>query len=275
MMMARKPEANIKNILTFEVEDAFHSDDPDYELSEVKSRIIPILIHLLSILDNQKAKATFFVLGWVASRFPEIVSLLDSRGHEVACHGFSHKDILKMDTEKLKSEIQLSKETIENILNRRIPGFKGACKPLGSEHLHILNEIAEAGFHYDCSMKAGAFTGKGSDPFDTKFKDGRSIKIIPQSAVKKWGITFRFGERLRLYPSWVTRWAINYLNCLGYPAMINMKLWELDRHQIRGVNADYIQYRRYGNLNIAEEKLTSILDVFEFTTCAEALGVEY
>ena len=57
--------------------------------------------------------------------------------------------------------------------------------------------------------------------------------------------------------------------------MINMKLWELDRHQIRGANADYMQYRRYGNLNIAEEKLSRILDVFEFTTCAEVLGMEF
>jgi polysaccharide deacetylase family protein (PEP-CTERM system associated) len=275
MMMARKPEAHVKNILSFEVEDTFHSDDPDYELNEVKSRIIPILIHLLSILDNQKAKATFFVLGWVASRFPEIVSLLDSRGHEVACHGFSHKDILKMDTEKLKSEILLSKETIENILNRRILGFRGACGPLGREHLHILNEIAEAGFGYDCSTEAGAFVGKGAGPFDTKFKDGRSMIILPQSAVIRCGISLRFGEKLRLYPSWVTRKAIGYLNRMGLPAMINMKLWELDRHQIRGANADYLLYRRYGNLNIAEEKLTKILDIFEFTTCAEVLGMEY
>jgi len=195
--MIQKSETHVKNILSFEVEDTFHADNPDYELDEVKSRIIPILIHLMSILDNQKARATFFVLGWVASRFPEIVSLLDSRGHEVACHGFSHKDISKMEPEKLKSEIRLSKETIENVLNKRIPGFRGACSPLGKEHLHILNEIAKAGFQYDCSTKAGTFAGKSSGPFDTRFKDGRSIKIIPQSAVKKWGLMGnQMGHRL-------------------------------------------------------------------------------
>ncbi len=265
----------MKNILSFEVEDTFHADDPDYELDDVKSRIIPNLIHLLSILDHQKAKATFFVLGWVASRFPEIVSLLDSRGYEVACHGFSHKDISKIEPEKLKSEIKLSKETIENILNKRILGFKGACDPLDNKHFYILNDIAEAGYAYDCSTKAGAFAGKSFGPFDIEFKDGKSIKIIPQSTMTKFGVWLRFGEKLRLYPSWFTIRAIGRLNRMGYPAMINMKLWELDRHQIRGANADYMQYRRYGNLNIAEEKLSRILDVFEFTTCAEVLGMEF
>ncbi|UCE67660.1 MAG: polysaccharide deacetylase family protein [Candidatus Zixiibacteriota bacterium] len=275
MMMSREPVTYIKNILSFEVEDTFHADNPDYELDDVKSRIIPILIHLLSILDHQKATATFFVLGWVASRFPEIVSLVDSRGHEVACHGFSHKDISKIGPEKLKSEIDLSKETIENILNKRVLGFKGACDPLDKKHLHILNDIAKAGYAYDCSTRPGIVAGKSFGPFDIEFKDGKSIKIIPQSAMRKFGVWLRFGEKLRLYPSWFTIRAIGQLNRMGYPAMINMKLWELDRDQIRGVNADYIQYRRYGNLNIAEEKLSKILDVFEFTACAEALGIEY
>jgi hypothetical protein len=93
--------------------------------------------------------------------------------------------------------------------------------------------------------------------------------------VRKWGVWLRFGEKLRLYPSWITRWAIGDLNRRGYPAMINMKLWELDRHQARSANSDYLQYRRYGNLNLAEEKLLRILDIFEFTTCAEVLGLEY
>lgn len=274
-MMAQKSETYIKNILSIEVEDTFHADNPDYELDDVKSRIIPNLIYLLNILDSQKAKATFFVLGWVASRFPEIISLLDSRGHEVACHGFSHKDLLKIERSRATSEIRLSKEMIENVLSKRVMGFRGACQSLDKRHLHILNDIASAGYAYDCSTRAGAIAGKAFEPFDIEFKDGNFIKIIPQSAIGRFGVWLRFGEKLRLYPSWFTVRAINRLNRMGYPAMINMKLWELDKHQIRGVNADYIQYRRYGNLNIAEEKLSIILDAFEFTTCAEVLGMKY
>lgn len=265
---------HVKNILAFEVEDIFHVDSPDYEMENLKSRIIPILIHLLGVLDSQKARATFFVLGWVASKFPEVVSLIDSRGHEVACHGFSHGDIASMQAEKLRAELRLSKESLENILNKPVPGFKGACDHLGKEHLHIINEISDVGFEYVCGVKADAFSGKTVEPFDAEFKSGRSLKIIPRSAVRKLGVWLHFDEKLRLYPSWFTRWAVNELNSRGYPAMINMKLWELDRHQTRGTNSDYTHYRRYGNLNLAEEKLLKLLDIFEFTTCAEVLGLE-
>jgi peptidoglycan/xylan/chitin deacetylase (PgdA/CDA1 family) len=238
MMMAGKPEQRVKNILSFEVEDIFHVDSPDYEIEDLKSRIIPILIHLMGVLDNQKARATFFVLGWVASKFPEVVSLIDSRGHEVACHGYTHGDIASMRPEKLRAEIRLSKEAMENILNKPVLGFKGACDPMGKEHLYILNEVADAGFEYVCGVKAGAFSGKMMEPFDAEFKTGRPLKIIPQSAIRKWGVWMHFGEKLRLYPSWFTRRAVNELNSRGYPSMINMKLWELDRHQVRGANSD-------------------------------------
>lgn len=272
--MAEKTAKRVKNILSFEVEDIFHMDSPDYEIEDVKSRIIPILIHLLGVLDNQKARATFFILGWVSKKFPEVVSLLESRGHEVACHGYSHGDITLMEPDKRNAEIRLSRESLENILNKPVLGFKGACDPLGKEHVHILNEIADAGFQYVCGVKAGAFAGKTLEPFSSEFKNGRSLKIIPESAVSKLGVHLRFGEKLRLYPSWFTMRAVHELNGKGYPATINMKLWELDRHQVRGANSDYLNYRRYGNLNLAEDKLLKLLDMFEFTTCAEVLGLE-
>jgi len=274
-MMSEKTGKRVKNILSFEVEDIFHMDSPDYEIEDMKSRIIPILIHLLGILDNQKAKATFFILGWVSQKFPEIVSLLDSRGHEVACHGFSHGDIIAMNQEKRIAEIRLSRESLENILNKPVLGFKGACDPLGKEHAQILNEIADAGFQYVCGVKAGAFVGKSVEPFRSEFKNGRTLNMIPESAVTKLGVQLHFGEKMRLYPSWFTMRAVHELNGRGYPATINMKLWELDRHQVRGANSDYLNYRRYGNLNLAEDKLLKLLDMFEFTTCAEVLGLEY
>lgn len=275
MMMTAEQEIGVKNMLSFEVEDIFHVDSPEYEIENLRSRVIPILIHLLGILDNQKAKATFFVLGWVASKFPEVVTLIDSRGHEVACHGYSHSDIWAMNPEKRKAEFRLSKESLENILNKPVLGFKGACDPLEKKHAHILNEIADAGFEYVCGVKAGIFSGKTVESFDIEFKDGRPLKIIPQSALRKLGVWLHFGEKLRLYPSWFTRQAVKELNSKGYPSMISMKLWELDRHQARGVNSDYTHYRRYGNLNLAEDKLLRLLDIFEFTTCAEVLGLEY
>ena len=123
----------MKNILTFEVEDRFHVESPNTEVFGLKSRIIPILIHLLDFLDEQKAKATFFILGWVAKRFPEIAALIDYRGQEVANHGFSHGDIRKMSVEKLKRELEESKTLLEDIISKPVLGYKSASKFLGKE----------------------------------------------------------------------------------------------------------------------------------------------
>ena len=273
-MTDMQSESPVKNILTFEVEDGFHAEYPDIEPTEIKSRIIPILLHLLDLLDNQKARATFFVIGSVASKFPEIVTLLDSRGHEVASHGFSHGDIRNMELGKFHSEAARSKEILDKILGKSTLGYKGACDFLGKDHIDFFRGLAKIGYKYDCSSRAGSFAGKSVEPFPLNFKSGENLILIPQSAVKKLGVTLYFGEKLRLYPAWAVKRAIYGVNRTGFPAMINLKLWELDRHQKRPVNSDYIQYNRYGNLNILEEKLTRLLDIFEFTTCADILGLE-
>ena len=274
-MMSEPVKIPVKNILSFEVEDTFHIDSPDFELDNTKSRIIPNLIHLLEMLDNHKARATFFVLGWVATRFPEIISLLDSRGHEVACHGYSHSDITTMEPDKFQNEIRRSRELLDEILDKPVLGFKGSANLYVKEHFDLLDEISKNGFVYDCSTQPGGLAGKSSPWFDLRFPDGRVIRMVLQTTYRKWGIHLRYGEKLRLYPLWVTLRAIDEANRRGHPAMINMKLWELDKYQNRAANSDYLQYRRYGNLNLAEEKLGRLLDHFEFIPCAEALGLEY
>ncbi len=265
--------AGVKNILSFEVEDIFHMEGHDIESIETKSRIIPNLIHLLDYLDEQKAIATFFVLGWVAKRFPEVVALIDARGHEVASHGWYHSDIRKMSSEKLVIELERSRTILEDILQKPVFGFKAAGEYFGKEYLSLYRRVAEAGYRYDCSLLSHGLPAEQNRPLTVRFKEGGSIIAVPQSTVRKLGVSLQFSERLRLFPGWFVKRAIHSLNRRGYSAMINMKLWELDRHQRRSPNADYVNYSRYGNLNLAEEKLMRILDIFEFTTCAEVLKI--
>lgn len=265
--------AGVKNILSFEVEDIFHAESHDVESMETKSRIIPNLIHLLDHLDEQKAVATFFVLGAVAKRFPEVVALIDARGHEVASHGWSHGDIRKMPPEKLDIELKRSRTILEDILRKPVYGFRAAGEYSGKEYLSLYRRVADAGYRYDCSLLSHGLPGKQNRPVTIRFKEGGSIIAVPQSTAKKLGVSLRFSDRLRLFPGWFVKRAIHSLNRRGDPAMINMKLWELDHHQRRPPSADYVNYSRYGNLNLAEEKLMRLLDIFEFASCAEVLKI--
>ncbi len=261
----------MRNILTFEVEDRFHAESPAFELPDRRSRIIPILIHLLDLLDEEKAKATFFVLGWVARKFPEVVALLDSRGHEVASHGFTHVDITTISADKLKEELVKSKSTLEDIIGKNILGFKASSRYLNRENLGIYSIIGEVGFKYDCSLFPRGRRFSPNKLFPIQLEGDNSVICVPQSTYNKFWMQARFGENIRTLPYWFVNRSIKKLNQSGSPAMINMRLWELDKYHPRRMNAEYTDYPNFGNLTLAEEKLKRLLARYEFISCEKYL----
>lgn len=264
--------ANPVNILSFDVEDRFHVDGYDFENAGQKSRIIPILIHLLDILDEYKARATFFVLGEVAQKFPEIVALIDARGHEVASHGQTHGDVIRMPRDRFGEGLRLSKELMEDILRKPVDGYKTATPLSARLEPAILENVAAAGYRYCyCSaIRVSSFTPNVAVPAVTR--DGNSILVAGQSVLRKWGVSMQISGRLRTFPAWFMLRAITALNKREHRAIINLKLWELDGNLRRAAGSDYTDFTEYGNLSLTEEKLSRILLNFEFSSFAESLG---
>ena len=263
----------INNILTFEIEDKFNNDDPGQNDLIKKSRVIPNLIHLLDHLDQEKARATFFMLGTVARKFPEVAALIDSRGHEVASHGITHLPLKGMPLEKIEFELLKSKEELQEVIKKPVRGFKSADKYLARKELHIFKHIAEAGYNYDCS-----YFGHGSrieiNKISKIFTDkGNSLSIIPQSVRTELVFHIRFGEKVRAFPTWFVDSSIRKLNKNGQAAMINMKLWEIDKFHPRPAKSEYINFSTYGNIQFAEEKLKLLLASYKFVSCSEFLGL--
>lgn len=267
------PGSGGKNILSFEVEDIFHVESPEYELPDRKSRIIPILIHLLDLLDEQKTKSTFFVLGWVAQRFPEIVALIDARGHEVASHGFSHSDPDKMNRNLLTEGLRRSRSILEEILQKPVHGYKTAGRLRGKHGSDIHIHAANAGYRYIFGPPVLTSTSPRSCAETVRLHDGNLIVAFTHSVLKKWGCSIAFTERLRAYPGWFVLRAIASLNKRGIPAIINLKLWELDHFQERPPGSEYANYSQYGNLGLVEEKLSRLLETFEFGSFGENLAL--
>jgi polysaccharide deacetylase family protein (PEP-CTERM system associated) len=260
------------NILTFEVEDLFHAEIPDVETIDVKSRIIPLLLHLLDLLDGQKARATFFVLGWVARKFPEVVNIIDARGHEVASHGFTHSDVRSMPIAKFETELFRSRAMLEEILGKPVTGFKAAAPFLSRDHLAYYRAIANAGYRFDCSFLPEDTRMKSKRPILVTAGDERTLWVIPQSTYRHLGVAIRIGENIRVLPGWLGLRSIKRLNEVGYPAMVNMKLWELDAHHPRAGGKEIFRFGQFGNLTLAEEKLRRLLEHFRFTNCSDILA---
>jgi len=118
---------HLNNILTIDVEDYFHvaalanaiSVD-DWDL--IKPRVYENTKRILTTLEKYDSTATFFVLGWVAERFPELVREIDDMGHEVASHGYSHQLVYNQTPDLFRSETSKSKEILENIIGKEVTG---------------------------------------------------------------------------------------------------------------------------------------------------------
>ncbi len=265
--------AETRNILSIEVEDRFHEGYSDHDNKDRRSRILPVILHLLDLLDEQKTKVTFFILGYVAERFSEIVALIDARGHEVASHSYHHIDIEKLSSDKLTDELRNSKARLEDIIQKPVLGFKTPV-PLSLNTIPSIIQIAaQTGYKYFVGPEIVTKTSKSNTLVPMKIREGPEITVVPLSVLKRWGLTAHFSERLRIYPAWFIHRAIASLNRRGYPAIINLKLWEFDHNQLRPRGSDYTDYARYGNLNLTEEKLIKLLDIFEFTSFEERLGI--
>src|SRR5262245_17405205 len=145
------------NALTIDVEDyyqvsAFEPVVRYQDWHRYESRVEVNTYRILDLLDEYKTAATFFVLGWVAERHPELVREIDQRGHEIACHGYSHKLIYEQTRLKFREETKRAKACIENIVQKPVLGYRAASYSITHKSLWALDVLAAEGFQYDSSI---------------------------------------------------------------------------------------------------------------------------
>src|SRR4051812_4038 len=147
----------VPNALTVDVEDYFHVSAlaPSIERSSWasrESRVVGNTRRLLELFDQFGAKGTFFVLGWVAERYPHLVTEVAARGHEIACHGLSHRLVYEQSPQEFREETLRSKEVLEDITGSAVLGYRAASYSIVRESLWALDILVELGFAYDSSI---------------------------------------------------------------------------------------------------------------------------
>lgn len=148
---------NIQNALTVDVEDYFQVSAlaPSIQRgswSSRESRVAGNTQRLLALFDQYGAKATFFVLGWVAERHPRLVRDIAREGHELACHGFSHRFIYEQSPEDFYEETRRAKNLLEDIAGSAVLGYRAARYSIVRSTLWALDVLVELGFQYDSSI---------------------------------------------------------------------------------------------------------------------------
>ena len=277
--------AEIVNAMTVDVEDYFHVSVfdglvPRHSWDRMESRVCANTERLLQILDDADVTATFFVLGWVAERFPGLVRDIAAQGHEVASHGYGHRLVYDLTPEAFRADVRRSKEILESAIVRPVLGYRAPSYSLTPRSLWAIDVLIEEGFRYDASIFPIHHDRYGipvSPRHPFVLQRERHLVEAPGSTVR-WGplnLPIGGGGYFRILPYAWTRWGINRLNLVERaPAIFYLHPWEIDPDQPRLAAPPLGRFRHYFNLEKTEERLRVLLNDFEFSTMIDVLGLD-
>jgi polysaccharide deacetylase family protein (PEP-CTERM system associated) len=273
------------NALTVDVEDYFHvtafaSTIRREDWESYPCRVQRNTMRLLEIFAEREVQGTFFVLGWVAERFPSLVREISRAGHLVGCHGYSHAVIYAGSKEDFRNDLRRARDLLENLLGSSVKSYRAPSYSITSKSLWALEILGEEGFEYDSSIfpvvhDHYGIPGAPRFPYLKVLNCGRKIKEFPPSTFRLlgWNVPIGGGGYLRLLPFELTCWAIRRINHLErQPAMVYLHPWELDPDQPR-IPAPWVsRFRHYQNLDSTETKLRRLLTRFTFGSMEKALA---
>lgn len=270
--------------MTVDVEDYFHVTAFSSSLDRsrwdsLESRVRYNTGRLLDVFSAHSIRATFFVLGLVAERYPSLVRKIADAGHEVGCHGYSHRLVFEQTREEFRSETNRAKAVLEQIVGARVRGYRAASFSVTQQSAWVLDEIVEAGFEYDSSIAPmhhdiyGWPTGP-SVPGKITTPGGGSIVEFPVMLARYLGakVPVAGGGYFRILPYPVVRAGLRRINAAGQPFFFYLHPWEIDPDQPRVRSGWKSRIRHYTGLAGCEAKLQRLAREFRFTTMEEVLA---
>jgi len=274
----------MRNALTVDVEDYFQVAAFAAQIDPATWDRIPLRVErnterLLELFADHGAKATFFVLGWVAERCPELVRTIAGQGHEVACHGYSHQLIYTQTPAVFREETVRAKACLEDQSQRPVLGYRAASYSITLRSLWALDALVEAGFTYDSSIfpirhDRYGIPGSPRWPYRLTTPSGGSLVEFPPStyAVLGYPVPVAGGGYFRQYPYALTRLALGRINRKDdRPFIFYLHPWEIDPEQPRIPAGWLSRFRHYTNLGRCEERLKRLLQDFSFATVSDVL----
>ena len=274
----------VTNVFTVDVEDYFQEEAFQHIVSretwpKFKLRVHRNIEHLLGYLENQDVNATFFILGWIAQKDPEMVKRIAKAGHEIASHGFNHQMITKQTPEEFREDINKSKRLLEDIAGQEVIGYRAPTYSVVKQTLWALRILFEEGYKYDSSIYPITHDRYGISDWKRMihpvlFKDVGELTEIPLSTIRflKWNLPIGSGEHLRMFPVLCTFLGMKFLNSNGMPAVVNIHPWEIDYEQPRLPVKGFSKFRHYNNIDSMGKKIKFLLKHFTFSTAKSLIN---
>jgi polysaccharide deacetylase family protein (PEP-CTERM system associated) len=280
----RQDSTAILNAFTVDVEDyfqvsAFEKHIPRDQWAGWESRVEANTHRVLQLLDRHGVKATFFVLGWVGERYPQLVQDIHACGHEIGSHGYWHRLIYEETPEEFRADLRRSRDVLQEAVGQPVTAHRAASFSITKQSLWALDILVEEGFLVDSSVfpiRHDRYGIPDADPRPHRLSTSAGpLWEFPLSVVRFAGfnVPVSGGGYFRLYPLAWTVYCLRRLNqAQRQPFVFYTHPWELDPEQPRIRAASWVsRFRHYVNLSKTETRLDALLGRFRFGRLCDVL----
>lgn len=266
----------MRNAFSIDVEDYFQVSAlaphfPRQIWDQQPCRVERNVDRMLGMLADSQALATFFTLGWVAERFPDMVKRIVAGGHELASHGYGHQRASDLTPAEFFDDITRAKKILEDLGGQAVIGYRAPSFSIGENNLWALDSLGEAGYQYSSSIYPIHHDHYGmpnAPRFAFRPSDSKTLLELPATTIRLFNrnLPAAGGGYFRLLPYQMSRWSINRVNNVDKQACIfYCHPWEIDPEQPRphGMTLK-TRFRHYLNLGRTESRLRTLLKDFRW-----------
>ncbi|MER2517274.1 MAG: XrtA system polysaccharide deacetylase [Candidatus Accumulibacter phosphatis] len=264
----------ITNALTIDVEDYFQVSAlapyiPREQWDSRECRVERNVERILLMLDEGQTRATFFTLGWVAERYPQLVRRIVAGGHELASHGYGHQRASDLSEAEFSADISSAKKLLEDISGEEVKGYRAPSFSIGEANLWAFDCLARAGYRYSSSIypiRHDHYGMPNAPRFAHHVRDG--LLELPVTTLRYFDRNWPAsgGGYFRLLPYALSRWLLRKVNQRDQqPAIFYFHPWEIDAEQprIAGISTK-TRFRHYVNLQYTEARIRRLLGDFSW-----------
>ncbi len=277
-------EPQVEHHFTVDVEEYFQVSAFEPYVSradwgELQSRVAIGVHLLLALLQRHRARATFFVLGWVAERHPELIKAIADAGHEIASHGWDHCRVTDQTPDQFRSSVRKTKRVLEDLVGAPVIGFRAPSFSIVRGYEWAFDLLIEEGYCYDSSLfpirRPGyGYPGGARDPYALCTRSGTLVEV-PPATLRRWGVNLPAagGAYFRLLPYVLARAALRDSARRGVPGTFYVHPWEVDLDQPRLPVSWSARVRHYGGLRGTMARLERLVAEFRFNSVCGAGAV--
>jgi polysaccharide deacetylase family protein (PEP-CTERM system associated) len=282
-IQARPRRPAVLNALTIDVEDyyqvsAFESCVRRSEWDSFESRVVDSTWRILDLLAEAGVRCTFFILGYVAERHPELVRAIHIAGHEIGCHSYWHRLVYDQTPQAFRSDLRHARDVLQEIIGEPVTAYRAPSFSITRRSLWALDILLEEGFVLDSSIfpthhDRYGLVGAPLQPHRLVRPCG-TIGEFPMPVYRRFGYPLPVGGGgyFRLYPYALTRHGLRSINAEGRPFVVYLHPWEVDPEQPRLTPGRLKAFRHYVNLHRTEKRLMKLVRDFAFGTISESFA---